>query len=140
MVTVIGACASMGGEIAGLFYSVQLKEPVAPSACIELARQIAADLPLRVVGETYPPHPKGQCMVDLRSVNLVDELVVNILSSPTENRLVLQLRELPHGHFNAITPTGVPAELTSQIVALTQKRFPDAVITTSHPHYGLLGP
>ena len=131
----------MSGEIAGLFYSVQLKEPVPRSACIELARQIvAADLPLRVEDETYPLHPKDQCMVDLRSVNLADELHVVVGSSPTEDRIFLHFQELRHGHMNAITPTAEDAELASKIVALTQKRFPDAVITQSHPHYGLLGP
>jgi hypothetical protein len=138
MAFAVAACESMGGEIAGLFYSVRLKEPVPPSACIELAQQIAAALPLRVEGETYPSHPKGQCIVDMRSVNLADELGVTILLSPTDYRISLQFRELRHGHMNADTPTGIQAELASQTVALTQKRFPDAVIT--HPHYSLLGP
>ena len=140
MATALTACESMGGEMAGSFYSVQLKAPVPSSACIELARQIAAVLPLRVEDETYPPQPKGQCMVYLRSVNLADQLAVTIVSSPTDRRMLLQFRELRHGHMNAFTPTGMGAELTSQTVALTQKRFPDASITATHPHYGLLGP
>ena len=140
MAIALTACESMGGEMAGSFYSVQLKEPIPSSACIELARQIAAVLPLRVEDETYPSHPKGQCLVDLRSVNLANELGVTILSSPTDRRILLQFRELRRGHMDAFTPTGMGAELTSQTVALTQKRFPDVSITATHPHYGLLGP
>jgi hypothetical protein len=131
----------LGGEIAGLFYSLQLKDPVPRSACIDLAHEVITQLPLRVVSEVYPyPQKQGACIVELRSTTLTGELGVTIDSSPTERKMDLQFREMPRGHFNAVTPIGPAAQMASDVVALTRKHYPEAVITMYKPHYGLLGP
>ena len=135
------ACANMFPEIPALFYSAQLRDPVPRSACIELARELAAALPLRITSEGYGyPQKEGACIVSLSSIDLADELSMAIVSSPTERKINLQFNQHLRGHFERVPPTGAGAELASRVVELTHKEFPEAVITRIRPRSGPFGP
>lgn len=127
----LAGCASLGGEVPGLFYYVQLSEPQESAVCMDLAKQLTASLPLSIVDQVFPRRPKGQCIVDLD--DQPSPMLITLLWDPTSQRFSIRVA----GSGNV----GVSAsELARQIIAITQKKYPEAVITRYKPTYTLLGP
>ena len=62
------SCATLGGDLPGLFYRVQLTDRGPDTVCLEFARDLAASVSLRVVGQTFPTRPKGACIVEFDSL------------------------------------------------------------------------
>jgi hypothetical protein len=124
------ACSDIPGE----YYEFKLREPPTRTTCIDLARLLAGELPLTLTGYDT----KNACIAQLASEGLAPRITVNILSNPTYYTFTLGFRQ--SGKLDATAPTGTGRQLTSQIMAATQKQFPDAVVTQVHPQHGVFGP
>lgn len=125
----------MGAYIPGIFYKVQLAEAQPSTVCLEFGRELTSTMSLRIVDHALPTRPKGECIVDLDNQGQSPVVLVSILWDPGDRKFVIRVSDT--SRHNDPTST---RDLATQIVALAQKKFPDAVITTYKPRYGLLGP
>jgi hypothetical protein len=128
------ACSSFGGEVSGVFYYVQLQQSQQSSVCMELASDLSASFPLRVVDQVLPTRPSGQCIVDLDNKGQAPRILTTIVWDPGNRRF--SLRVWGSGQEGISTAR----ELAPQFIAIARKRFPDAVITNYKPTFSLLGP
>jgi hypothetical protein len=127
-------CASFGGDVAGLFYRVQLQEPPPSTACLDIAGDLTREMGLHVQWQMV--RPNGQCFVDLGDEEHPDRPLINVVSDPQNRRLALHVSEFSRS--GSATPR--TQELASQLLAIVQGKLPEAVITSFKSSYSLLGP
>lgn len=133
--SLLTACSSMGAYIPGIFYNVQLPEAQPSTVCLEFARELSATMSLRIVDHALPTRPKGECIADLDNQGQSPAVLISILWDPGDRKFVIRVSDTSRHNNPAST-----RDLATQIAASAQKKFPDAVITTFRPRYGLLGP
>lgn len=135
MVILPAACSILpGGDIADLFYRVQLLGPQPTSVCMDLASELTSKMPLHVIYNEVGPREK--CMVQLGDQEHAGLVATTIDWNPEIRSLVIRQSEFSRSGKR----TAGTQEVASQIIAVVQAKFPDAVITRFTPKYSLLGP
>ena len=126
-------CCTLLGEIPGIFYDVHLRDAPPPTVCLAFAQELVTDLQLQIA-QTFP-FSKHNCNVDLGSGK---HEVVGISSDPQNRRLGISVQTFGFG--GAVVPTSATRDLASRVLTVTQKYFPGAAVTESHPCRGPFAP
>jgi hypothetical protein len=131
----LAACASLGGDLPGLFYVAQLSGSQPNAVCVDFLSELGAGLSLRIVNQIVPTRPTGGCIVMLENQAESSRLLVTMGWDPGSRTLGIHVQEIGTNKTTART-----RDLASQVMSAVQKEFPEAVITTRKPTYGPLGP
>jgi len=130
------SCASLGGDVPGLFYNVQLPAGRPITVCSEFARELVVSISLRVVDQMLPTRPRGACIVELdNQQEQSSRVLVTIDWDPGSRTLGIHVQQP-----GTSKPTASAQQLASQVVAAVHRKFPDGVIATVKPTYSPLGP
>lgn len=132
----VAGCSSLGGEIPGLFYYVQLREAQPSTVCMELATELVKKLDMHVVDQVFPARPKGQCIVELGDPRHPQSAVTTIGWNP--GALKFSIRVAQFGQANAAKEGA--RDLASEVIGIAHEKYPDAVITPYSVGRTIVGP
>jgi hypothetical protein len=124
-------------EIPGLFYSVQVREPLTAAVCTHIAGDLSKTLMFAVSSDYIAPHFGENCIAVL--VDSTHTLQINIGSDLKDNQLKVSVQE--YKSFQRLRQPSDRARRTAgSMLAIVQQSYPDATVTQYRPKYGPFAP